>query len=231
MNAAMRGIFKDMLDDYLRVVAREGGQGAARGAGRSAGREAAQAAVRAADEVVSVPFKVSTRMAKHQDELARQLQRQLKTFDGMTPKEILQKMENPVKRTGKAQKEARERFAKQMTKRQDGLMRQLQKTDPDAFAKQMKDFDVTPSGNPYTDAKNLAAARTDGFMDTVAALHEPDIVAGGADQIGKNGSWDSFGTSNVNSSIGSQWQHLKPDLMDTLRGMDPNVPIRLGHNL
>lgn len=235
VNAAMKGIFKEMLDDYLRVVAEQGGRQAGRGAGRAAGREAAQAAVSAADEVASkvldVPFKVSKRMSGHRDELVRQLERQLKAFDGMTPRQILDRMENTAKRTGKAQKEARERFAKQMNKRQDGLVRQLQKTDPDAFARQMKDFDLTPSGNPFTDAKNLAEARTNGFMDTVAALHEPDIVAGGADVIGRNGTWDSFGLSNVNSSIGSQWKSLKPDLVNVLRGLDPDTPIRLVHEL
>lgn len=231
VNAAMRGVFKEMLQDYLRVVAKEGGQAAAREGGQAAGREAAQAALRSADEVLTVPFKLTQRMSKYKDELVRQLNRQLKAFDGMTPKEILQKLENPVKRTGKAQKEARERFTKQMGKRQDALMRQLQKTDPDAFAKQMKDFGLESTGNPFRDAKNLAEARTNGFMDTVAALHEPDIVAGGADVIGRNGNWDSFGLGNANSSIGSQWQHLKPDLIDALRTMDPDVPISLGHNL
>ncbi|MGD7732324.1 polymorphic toxin type 15 domain-containing protein [Propionibacteriaceae bacterium G57] len=231
VNAAMRGVFKEMLEDYLLQTAKKGGRGAAREGGQALGREAAQAAGREADKVLKVPFKLTKRMQKYSDEMTRQLERQLKHFDGMTPKQILEGLENPAKRTGKAQKEARERFTKQMAKRQEQVVEKLATSNPSEFAKQLKEFGVTASGNTYDDISALAQARTKGFMDTVAALHEPDIVAGGLDRIGKNGNWDSMGLSNVNSSIGSQWKNLKPDLIDALRKMDPNTPISLGHNL
>jgi len=229
VSAPLKGIFKEMLDDYLKVVAKEGGQAAAKEGGQAAGKEAAQAAVKAADEVVEVPFKLSKQMSKYKDEMVRQLDRQLKHFDGKTPREIIDALENPVKRTGKAQKEARERFTQDMLRRQNEVVRKM---DPDDIAKQMKDFGLDPSGNKFKDAKALAEARTDGFMKTVAALHEPDIVAGGKDVIGKHANGvDSFGLSNVNSSIGSQWRSLKNDLIEQLKGMNPDTPIRMTHPL
>lgn len=45
----LKGLFKNMVGDYLRVVAKEGGQAAGREGGQAAGREASQAAVKAAD--------------------------------------------------------------------------------------------------------------------------------------------------------------------------------------
>ena len=227
---AMKGIFADMLGDYLRVVAKEGGQAAGKEAGQAAGREIGQAAVKAADEVV-VPFKVTKKMQKHKDELIRQLNRQLDNMP-TTPKKLLEALENPAKRTGKAQREAREQFAETIRKRQDALMRDLRRTDPDALSKQLADFGISPSGNGLKDAKALAEARSDGFMRTIAALHEPDIVAGGLDHIGRHGNGvHSFGLSNVNSSIGSQWKNLKPDLIEMLKTLDPDKPIRLTHPL
>lgn len=226
---AMQGVFKEMLEDYLKVVAKDGGRAAAREGGQAAGREAAQAALRHADEAVEVPFKLTKQMAQHKDELVRQLERQLKHFDGMTPDEILKAIDpdNLAKRTGVAQREARERFSRVMADRQRELVKQMH---PDDVARQLKDFGVTPTGNPLRDMKNLAEARTDGFMKTVAALHEPDIVAGGLDQIGRHANdVDSFGLRDVNSSIGSQWKSVLPDLRRMLEGMDPDVPVRLTH--
>lgn len=51
------------------------------------------------------------------------------------------------------------------------------------------------------EAKRQATARADSIMERLAALHEPDMVAGG---------WhaprpEAFGDSGVNSSIGGSW--------------------------
>lgn len=234
VNTAMQGVFRDMLADYLKLVGKEGGQSAAREGGQKAGKEIAEHALKQADEVI-VPFKLTKEMSDHKAELARQLDRQLKHFDGMTPNEILKKLDpekyggEVVERTGKAQRDARKRFTQAMQERQNKAVRDLMK-DPKAFKQQLKDFGVDSTGNPFKDAEALAKARTDGFMKTVAALHEPDIIAGGIDDIGKHSNGlDSFGLSNVNSSIGSQWKNVKPDLITLLEGMDPNTPIRLGH--
>lgn len=48
-------------------------------------------------------------------------------------------------------------------------------------------------------ARELAAAKTQEIMGSLAALHDPDMIAGGRDQIAK------MGDRSVNSSIGSQW--------------------------
>jgi hypothetical protein len=43
-------------------------------------------------------------------------------------------------------------------------------------------------------------------MKTLAALHNPDMIAGGKDVV------TSMGDRGVNSSIGSQWQHRVGEL-------------------
>jgi type VI secretion system secreted protein VgrG len=48
-------------------------------------------------------------------------------------------------------------------------------------------------------ATELAEARTNDIMATLAALYDPDLKAGGADVI------RGIGNANVNSSLGSQW--------------------------
>lgn len=48
-------------------------------------------------------------------------------------------------------------------------------------------------------AKNLANQLASEKMDTLAALHNPDLFAGGKDKI------NDFGDRRVNSSIGPQW--------------------------
>lgn len=48
-------------------------------------------------------------------------------------------------------------------------------------------------------AKKLAREQTDKQMEQLAALHNPDLIAGGKDEIGR------MGNKGVNSSIGAQW--------------------------
>ncbi|MEZ5508237.1 MAG: polymorphic toxin type 15 domain-containing protein, partial [Gammaproteobacteria bacterium] len=54
-------------------------------------------------------------------------------------------------------------------------------------------------GVPESEAKKLAREQADKQMEQLAALHNPDLIAGGKDEIGR------IGNKGVNSSIGAQW--------------------------
>ena len=136
-----------------------------------------------------VVFKVGSRrtLRGKTKEYVRQLRLQMDGINGMTANELLEK----VSRTGTAQKDARERYKKYLTKeirkehRQQGLSgRALEQKVEDEVRKEM-------SG--------------------LVALHNPDIVAGGKDIIkdGPDG-LPLMGDKWVNSSIGSQWKHQGP---------------------
>lgn len=233
---ALKGIFKEMLEDYLRVVEKDAAKGAGKGAGKNAGKEAAEKALKEIETNFKLPSSAKNLPKAEREalekEMRRQLERQLKHYDGKTPREIIEAMENTGKRTGKVQKEARKEFTEALQKRQQQLVREM---DPKDVSAQLKELGHTPTGNPAKDMKNLAEARTKGFMDNVAALHEPDIVGGGKDVIGRHGGSGgldySFGDRGVNSSIGAQWPHVKPDLLDKLKQLPPDTPIRLSHGL
>ncbi|EIU7611048.1 hypothetical protein L3I75_000009 [Vibrio vulnificus] len=49
------------------------------------------------------------------------------------------------------------------------------------------------------EAKKLAKARAKEIMDNLAALHDPDMIAGGADKVSR------MGRKDVNGSLGPQW--------------------------
>jgi len=74
------------------------------------------------------------------------------------------------------------------------------------------------SENPDADpeaAIEWATKRAADDMKTLAALHNPDIVAGGADEIG------DFGDRVVNSAIGGQWvSNVKEEGMSRVEKMD-----------
>ncbi|MGR6838487.1 polymorphic toxin type 15 domain-containing protein [Aliivibrio wodanis] len=50
------------------------------------------------------------------------------------------------------------------------------------------------------EAKTKAEQRTLNIMDNLAALHDPDMIAGGGDKVNR------MGNKSVNSSLGSQWR-------------------------
>jgi type VI secretion system secreted protein VgrG len=63
------------------------------------------------------------------------------------------------------------------------------------------------------EAEKLATEQTQRQMDQLAALHDPDLIAGGNDTI------SSVGNKNVNSSLGSQWaKDGRADKMDKAAG-------------
>lgn len=125
------------------------------------------------------------------DEYIRQLQRQMDGLNNMSARELLDNMDN-VTRGGLAQREARERFRK------------------DLFAKELRA--ARRQGLSLEDAMDAANKSTDSKMSLLAALHEPDIIAGGRDVIGIDNGLPSMGDKYVNSSIGSQWKNMQDEL-------------------
>ncbi|SDI43636.1 DUF6861 domain-containing protein [Pseudomonas abietaniphila] len=60
--------------------------------------------------------------------------------------------------------------------------------------------ELSSKGMPLWEAEQAAIKITQKKMSMLAALHNPDLVAGGKDKI------SDFGDRNVNSSIGAQWR-------------------------
>ncbi|MCJ0804867.1 polymorphic toxin type 15 domain-containing protein [Vibrio vulnificus] len=54
-------------------------------------------------------------------------------------------------------------------------------------------------GKSAREAERLAITETEKTLEELAALHDPDMIAGGDDKINR------LGNTNVNSSLGSQW--------------------------
>lgn len=77
-------------------------------------------------------------------------------------------------------KQARQKLAKTLSRE---MSREFQKT-----------------GISYREAVKLAKPLVDQKMATLAALHNPDLFAGGKDLI------SDFGDRSVNASIGAQWR-------------------------
>lgn len=88
--------------------------------------------------------------------------------------------------TGAAQKEARGKYSKEL---------QAQ------FEKQLGEDGIFGD-----EAAKQAASMTAERMKTLAALHNPDMIAGGRDVV------KSMGDKGVNSSIGSQWKNGADEL-------------------
>ncbi|MNM42832.1 PAAR motif protein [compost metagenome] len=74
--------------------------------------------------------------------------------------------------------------------------------------------ELTKSGHSYSEAAELARNQTDEAMGTLHALHNPDLVAGGQDEIA------DFGDGEVNSTIGRQWNSARKDSTSRVRDLD-----------
>ncbi|MCO8262981.1 polymorphic toxin type 15 domain-containing protein [Pseudomonas asiatica] len=116
--------------------------------------------------------------AKH-GEFERQLKGQQDGLNRLTVEEFLENVANPVKRNPIVARKAR----KQM---QDKLEQRILDDLPD---------DLSPR-----EAQRTAAKLAKETMATLAALHNPDLTAGGRDVIA------DFGDKQVNSTIGPQWK-------------------------
>ncbi|CAM4084935.1 DUF6861 domain-containing protein [Roseateles saccharophilus] len=123
-------------------------------------------------------------------EYDRQLSGQEKGLNDLTVKEYLdgRKRYSEIGRegTGAAQKEARDKYSKEL---------QAQ------YEKQLGEDGIFGD-----EAAQKAAALTAERMKTLAALHNPDMIAGGKDVV------TSMGDKGVNSSIGSQWKNGADEL-------------------
>jgi hypothetical protein len=134
--------------------------------------------------VVKPCFSAKRLSALKSEEFKNQLKRQEDALNKMTVKEFKDArvlyLKNKRKGTGKVQKEARIQYDKKLLR---ALTKEHRKTKSPLDA--------------ATDAKNETTAR----MENLAALHEPDMIAGGKDII------SDIGDRSVNSSIGSQWKN------------------------
>jgi hypothetical protein len=146
-------------------------------------------------------IKVKARMKPHEPkcfkknakgdpkEYDRQLADQEKGLNDLTVKEYLEGRERyqQIGRhgTGKAQQAARDNYSKELTVK---------------FEKQLEKSGA--SGDISKQATQMAKDR----MDTLAALHNPDMIAGGKDVV------TTMGDKGVNSSIGSQWKDRVADM-------------------
>jgi len=116
--------------------------------------------------------------SKH-GEFERQLKGQQDGLNRLTVEEFLENVANPVKRDPKLAKMARRDLYLKLRNR-------IQE-------------DLSKTMNPI-EALKLADVQAKATMSTLAALHNPDLSAGGRDAI------SDFGDRQVNSSIGPQWK-------------------------
>ncbi|MED4039088.1 polymorphic toxin type 15 domain-containing protein [Niallia taxi] len=154
--------------------------------------------VRHLDEVarineIEVKFK---RNIKHDpEEFARQLKDQEKGMNELTVDEYLRNREKYI-----AEGRAIEGNAAQKMARQEALKDKI--------------TELRKQGLSRADATKKASE----WMDTQAALHNPDQIAGGrADNIG------GLGDKRVNSSLGSQWKYRIDIVDEQIREMAKNM--------
>ncbi|WP_447595830.1 PAAR domain-containing protein [Stenotrophomonas rhizophila] len=129
-------------------------------------------------------------------EMDRQLKGQEQGPNDMSVEEYLEarKAFDPKNRDQKAAKAARASFK--------------QKTQ----AKKFKE--LRSSGSSLEEAERLAQEHADATMETMNALHNPDLVAGGKDKIA------DFGDGEVNQTIGRQWNHKKKGQTTRIQDLD-----------
>ncbi|MDR0777425.1 MAG: hypothetical protein LBE81_12430, partial [Azonexus sp.] len=123
-------------------------------------------------------------------EYDRQLADQEKGLNNLSVKEYLEGRERYAEigrqGTGAAQQKARTEYSRELT---------------DKFSKELKDQGIFGDA-----AKEKAAAMAKERMSTLAALHNPDMIAGGKDVV------TTMGDKGVNQSIGSQWKDRVAEL-------------------
>jgi hypothetical protein len=113
-------------------------------------------------------------------EFDRQLAGQEKGLNDLTVEEYLQGRAAYDQRDPSVAREARAEYQEKLEKK---LLQELRDT-----------------GLSMRDAEAKASVVAAEKMKTLAALHNPDLIAGGKDVIG------DFGDKRVNSSIGAQWR-------------------------
>ena len=116
--------------------------------------------------------------AKH-GEFERQLKGQQDGLNRLTVEEFLNNLANPAKRNPRLAKQARKELYAEL---QERIQKDLLKT-------------MSP-----IEARKLSVKQAKETMSSLAALHNPDLVAGGRNAI------TDFGDRQVNSTIGPQWR-------------------------
>lgn len=119
-------------------------------------------------------------------EYSRQLKRQQDAINDMTATEFM------IARKA-YKKEGRNKSAQQL---QENYRKVRAQAIQSSLVKTLKKQGASPA-----DAKKIAKERTEKIMDNMAALHEPDMVAGGWNDPKPSG----LGNTKVNSSIGGSW--------------------------
>lgn len=131
------------------------------------------------------------------DEYDRQLADQERGLNDLTVQEYLEGRERfkdiGRKGTGDAQAKARVEYSKELS---------------DTYEKQLNKKGITGQA-----AQEQAAKMAADKMSTLAALHNPDMIAGGKDVV------TSLGDRGVNSSIGAQWKDRVADLDKAAQGI------------
>ena len=124
-------------------------------------------------------FKADKLPASKHGEFERQLKGQQDGLNRLTVEEFLENIANPAKRDPRIAKIARKEL---YDKLQERIQRDLMKT------------------MNAIEARKLSVKQAKETMSSLAALHNPDLIAGGRDTI------SDFGDRQVNSSIGPQWK-------------------------
>lgn len=124
-------------------------------------------------------FKADNLPTSKHGEFERQLKGQQDGLNRLTVDEFLENVANPVKRDPKLAKKARKDLYVSL---RDRIQEDLSKM-------------MGPR-----EARKLSELQAKETMSTLAALHNPDLRAGGRDAIA------DFGDRQVNSSIGPQWK-------------------------
>ena len=124
-------------------------------------------------------FKADKLPASKHGEFERQLKGQQDGLNRLTVEEFLENIANPIKRDPKTAGKARQKLYDDLRKR--------------AYRKLPKDM------NPV-EARKISTMQAKETMSSLAALHNPDLIAGGKDVI------SDFGDRQVNSTIGPQWR-------------------------
>jgi hypothetical protein len=124
-------------------------------------------------------FKADKLPASKHGEFERQLKGQQDGLNRLTVEEFLNNLANPAKRNPRLAKLARKELYAEL---QERIQKDLLKT-------------MSP-----IEARMLSIKQAKETMSSLAALHNPDLIAGGRDAI------SDFGDRQVNSTIGPQWR-------------------------
>lgn len=111
-----------------------------------------------------------------------------------------------------------EKFLERIEKpeqRNKGLATKARKDYQDSFQDDIES-ELMKIMDPF-EAQTVAIEKTKNHMSVIAALHNPDLVAGGKDMI------SDFGDRQINSIIGAQWKTKIPELKKAAERVPPHL--------